>query len=207
VSCSPHSRTPAITFAKKHLKDRKLQNNPLPSVKPYPILSHTPRRRPTPATAPVPRFAARLFSLLHPSPLSSPRSRAPWAIALILLGASGRLGWLVSDGLLPFGSNEGRGCGGSGWWCHLSPPPHRSAPPLQIRRGRGSQQRPAGRAASRSGSFSPCAGSVEKAVKRLPGIHAAAIDVLDSRAQVVFYPGFILMRAVLLTSVPMQRWI
>ncbi|XP_072963700.1 copper-transporting ATPase HMA5-like [Typha angustifolia] len=36
-----------------------------------------------------------------------------------------------------------------------------------------------------------CAGSVEKAVKRLPGIHDAAVDVLNNRAQVVFYPAFV----------------
>ncbi|KAJ3680512.1 hypothetical protein LUZ60_016790 [Juncus effusus] len=36
-----------------------------------------------------------------------------------------------------------------------------------------------------------CAGSVEKAVKRLPGIYDAAIDVLNDRAQVVFYPAFV----------------
>lgn len=34
-----------------------------------------------------------------------------------------------------------------------------------------------------------CAGSVEKAVKRLPGIHEAAVDVLGGRAQVAFYPA------------------
>ena len=38
---------------------------------------------------------------------------------------------------------------------------------------------------------SACAGSVEKAVKRLPGIHDAAVDVLGGRAQVVFYPVFV----------------
>ncbi|PKA48075.1 Putative copper-transporting ATPase HMA5 [Apostasia shenzhenica] len=38
---------------------------------------------------------------------------------------------------------------------------------------------------------SACAGSVEKAVKRLPGIHNAAVDVLNNRAQVIFYPGFV----------------
>jgi Cu+-exporting ATPase len=32
---------------------------------------------------------------------------------------------------------------------------------------------------------------VEKAVKRLPGIHDAAVDVLGGRAQVVFYPAFV----------------
>ncbi|KAJ6840821.1 putative copper-transporting ATPase HMA5 isoform X1 [Iris pallida] len=38
---------------------------------------------------------------------------------------------------------------------------------------------------------SACAGSVEKAVKRLPGIHEAAVDVLNSRARVVFCPPFV----------------
>ncbi|XP_072958487.1 copper-transporting ATPase HMA5-like [Typha angustifolia] len=36
-----------------------------------------------------------------------------------------------------------------------------------------------------------CGGSVEKAIKRLPGIHDAAVDVLNNRAQVIFYPAFI----------------
>ncbi|URD98211.1 copper-transporting ATPase [Musa troglodytarum] len=36
-----------------------------------------------------------------------------------------------------------------------------------------------------------CAGSVEKAIKRLPGIHDAAVDVLNDRAQVIFYPTFV----------------
>ncbi|XP_040255528.1 copper-transporting ATPase HMA5 isoform X4 [Aegilops tauschii subsp. strangulata] len=36
-----------------------------------------------------------------------------------------------------------------------------------------------------------CAGSVEKAVKRLPGVHDAAVDVLGCRAQVAFYPAFV----------------
>lgn len=38
---------------------------------------------------------------------------------------------------------------------------------------------------------SACAGSVEKAIKRLPGIHDAALDVLNNRAQVIFYPAFV----------------
>ncbi|KAL7597210.1 hypothetical protein Lser_V15G27666 [Lactuca serriola] len=38
---------------------------------------------------------------------------------------------------------------------------------------------------------SACAGSVEKAVKRLPGIKEAVIDVLNNRAQVMFYPSFV----------------
>ncbi|PIA38449.1 hypothetical protein AQUCO_02800276v1 [Aquilegia coerulea] len=33
-----------------------------------------------------------------------------------------------------------------------------------------------------------CAGSVEKAIKRLPGIREAVVDVLNNRAQVLFYP-------------------
>nr|AYW01702.1 HMA3 protein [Morus alba] len=36
-----------------------------------------------------------------------------------------------------------------------------------------------------------CAGSVEKAVKRLPGIREAIVDVLNGRAQVLFYPNFV----------------
>ncbi|KAL3818072.1 hypothetical protein ACJIZ3_003977 [Penstemon smallii] len=38
---------------------------------------------------------------------------------------------------------------------------------------------------------SACAGSVEKAVKRLPGIKEAVVDVLNNRAQVMFYPAFV----------------
>ncbi|KAJ9147909.1 hypothetical protein P3X46_030023 [Hevea brasiliensis] len=36
-----------------------------------------------------------------------------------------------------------------------------------------------------------CAGSVEKAVKRLPGIREAAVDFLNNRTQVLFYPSFV----------------
>ncbi|XP_010533660.1 PREDICTED: probable copper-transporting ATPase HMA5 [Tarenaya hassleriana] len=36
---------------------------------------------------------------------------------------------------------------------------------------------------------SACAGSVEKAIKRLPGIREAVIDALNNRAQVLFYPN------------------
>uniref|UniRef100_A0A8R7PHX8 HMA domain-containing protein n=1 Tax=Triticum urartu TaxID=4572 RepID=A0A8R7PHX8_TRIUA len=36
-----------------------------------------------------------------------------------------------------------------------------------------------------------CAGSVEKAVKRLPGIHEAAVDVLGGRVQVAFYTALV----------------
>lgn len=38
---------------------------------------------------------------------------------------------------------------------------------------------------------SACAGSVEKAVKRLPGIIEAVVDVLNNRAQVMFYSTFV----------------
>jgi Cu+-exporting ATPase len=38
---------------------------------------------------------------------------------------------------------------------------------------------------------SACAGSVEKAIKRLPGIREAVVDVLNNRAQVLFYPDFV----------------
>ncbi|CAK7335520.1 unnamed protein product [Dovyalis caffra] len=38
---------------------------------------------------------------------------------------------------------------------------------------------------------SACAGSVEKAIKRLPGILEAIVDVLNHRAQVMFYPSLV----------------
>ncbi|KAK4478903.1 hypothetical protein RD792_014410 [Penstemon davidsonii] len=38
---------------------------------------------------------------------------------------------------------------------------------------------------------SACAGSVEKAVKRLPGIKDAVVDVLNHRGQVIFCPSFV----------------
>ncbi|KAJ8526908.1 hypothetical protein K7X08_029385 [Anisodus acutangulus] len=40
-------------------------------------------------------------------------------------------------------------------------------------------------------SCSACAGSVEKATKRLAGIKEAVVDLLNNRAQVIFYPSFI----------------
>ncbi|XP_022845511.1 probable copper-transporting ATPase HMA5 isoform X2 [Olea europaea var. sylvestris] len=40
-------------------------------------------------------------------------------------------------------------------------------------------------------SCSACAGSVEKAVKRLPGIKEAVVDVLNNRALVMFHPAFV----------------
>lgn len=38
---------------------------------------------------------------------------------------------------------------------------------------------------------SACAGSVEKAVKRLHGIREAAVDVLNNKALVLYYPNFV----------------
>lgn len=38
---------------------------------------------------------------------------------------------------------------------------------------------------------SACAGSVEKAIKRLPGIHEAVVDVLNAKARVQFYPSYV----------------
>lgn len=38
---------------------------------------------------------------------------------------------------------------------------------------------------------SACAGSVEKAIKRLPGIREAVVDILNNRALVLFYPTFV----------------
>ncbi|XP_071726419.1 probable copper-transporting ATPase HMA5 [Rutidosis leptorrhynchoides] len=38
---------------------------------------------------------------------------------------------------------------------------------------------------------SACAGSVEKAVKRLPGIKEAVVDVLNNKAQVMYYPSYV----------------
>lgn len=48
---------------------------------------------------------------------------------------------------------------------------------------------------------SACAGSVEKAIKRLPGIHDAALDVLNNRAQVIFYPAFVSVSPLLSFSI------
>lgn len=50
---------------------------------------------------------------------------------------------------------------------------------------------------------SACAGSVEKAIKRLPGIREAVIDVLNNKAQVLFYPSFVNVRQLN----PSQSWV
>jgi hypothetical protein len=94
VSCSPRSRTPRYYFCKKTPERPKIAKRPSTcgQTLPYP-LSHTSRRRPTPAAAPAPRFAARLFSLPHPSPLSSPRRRArgpsPSSSSVAVVGLGG----------------------------------------------------------------------------------------------------------------------
>ncbi|PNX65470.1 copper-transporting ATPase 3-like protein, partial [Trifolium pratense] len=36
-----------------------------------------------------------------------------------------------------------------------------------------------------------CAGSIEKAIKRLPGIVEAMVDVLNDKAQVQYYPSIV----------------
>ena len=36
-----------------------------------------------------------------------------------------------------------------------------------------------------------CAGSIEKSVKRLPGIEDATVAVLQNRAQVIYHPAFV----------------
>lgn len=41
---------------------------------------------------------------------------------------------------------------------------------------------------------SACSASVQKAVKRLPGIREAAVDVVSNRAHVFFYPSFVTVR-------------
>ncbi|GAB2273939.1 Copper-transporting ATPase [Dionaea muscipula] len=50
---------------------------------------------------------------------------------------------------------------------------------------------------------SACAGSVEKAIKRLPGIREAIVDVLSNRAQVLFYPSFVNVRSRASFSLPL----
>jgi len=40
-------------------------------------------------------------------------------------------------------------------------------------------------------SCSACAASIEKAIKRLPGIKEAVVDFLNNRALVTFYPIFV----------------
>lgn len=43
-----------------------------------------------------------------------------------------------------------------------------------------------------------CAGSVEKAIKRLPGIREALVDVLNDKALVLYYPQIVIVSFYLL---------
>ncbi|KAK1436220.1 hypothetical protein QVD17_01998 [Tagetes erecta] len=87
-----------------------------------------------------------------------------------------------------------RGGGGDGYCCGLSPRPHYPSMP-KYPKGVVERNREATEARvlfSVSGmTCSACAGSVEKAVKRLPGIKEAVVDVLNNRAQVMFYPTYV----------------
>lgn len=42
-----------------------------------------------------------------------------------------------------------------------------------------------------------CAGSIEKSIKRLPGIEEATVAVLQNRAQVIYRPAFVLQSTIL----------
>ncbi|KAI6707212.1 hypothetical protein NL676_010174 [Syzygium grande] len=83
----------------------------------------------------------------------------------------------------------------------LSPRPHYPSMP-KIPRGASAEGEDAAGAAAEGSearavlsvvgmTCSACAGSVEKAVKRLPGIREAVVDVLNGRAQVLYYPSFV----------------
>ncbi|KAK7307850.1 hypothetical protein VNO77_41271 [Canavalia gladiata] len=78
-------------------------------------------------------------------------------------------------------------------WGNLSPRPHYPSMPKYPKGETPLEEGPEASALfSVIGmSCSACAGSVEKAVKRLPGIREAIVDVLNNRAQVFFYPSFV----------------
>lgn len=81
--------------------------------------------------------------------------------------------------------------------CFNSPPPHYPSMPRYPKgalSAAGGMRRSEVRTALFSVvgmSCSACAGSIEKAIKRLPGIENAAVDVLNNRAQILFYPNFV----------------
>ena len=99
--------------------------------------------------------------------------------------------------------NESRRSSGGGGGGGLSPPrPHYPSMPKYPRGGTAARERrdveQIMAAAEAKALFAvtgmtcaACAGSVEKAVKRLPGIREAVVDVLNGRAQVHFYPDFV----------------
>ncbi|KAH7550296.1 hypothetical protein JRO89_XS13G0166600 [Xanthoceras sorbifolium] len=80
----------------------------------------------------------------------------------------------------------------------LSPRPHYPSMPKYPKGVSGQETNAAAESSKAKAVFSvvgmtcsACAGSVEKAVKRLPGIHEAVVDVLNNKAQVLFYPSFV----------------
>ncbi|PON84607.1 P-type ATPase, subfamily IB [Trema orientale] len=78
-------------------------------------------------------------------------------------------------------------------WGPTSPRPHYPSMPKYPKGQSPGDEGPEARAVfSVTGiTCSACAGSVEKAVKRLPGIRQAAVDVLNHRALVHYYPNFV----------------
>ncbi|TKY70939.1 copper-transporting ATPase HMA5 [Spatholobus suberectus] len=77
-------------------------------------------------------------------------------------------------------------------WGNLSPRPHYPSMPKYPKGGTVDELSESTALLSVVGmSCAACAGSVEKAVKRLPGIREAAVDVLNNRAHVIFFPSFV----------------
>ncbi|KAJ1387372.1 P-type ATPase [Sesbania bispinosa] len=84
-------------------------------------------------------------------------------------------------------------CLPNGGWRALSPQPHYPSMP-RYPKGAATVQEGSETSALFSVlgmSCSACAGSVEKAIKRLPGILEAFVDVLNNRVRVLFYPSFV----------------
>ncbi|KAM0978713.1 hypothetical protein ACFX13_014927 [Malus domestica] len=82
-------------------------------------------------------------------------------------------------------------------WGDLSPRPHYPSMP-KYPKGVAAEETSLAAGAEDKALFSvtgmtcsACAGSVEKAVKRLPGIREAIVDVLNNRAQVMFFPNYV----------------
>nr|KYP67277.1 Putative copper-transporting ATPase 3 [Cajanus cajan] len=79
-----------------------------------------------------------------------------------------------------------------GCWRNLSPRPHYPSMPKYPKATSVEELSEATALFSVVGmSCAACAGSVEKGVKRLPGIREAMVDVLNNRAHVIFYPSFV----------------
>lgn len=80
----------------------------------------------------------------------------------------------------------------------LSPAPHYPSMPTKYPKGVSEQEKNVVEGSESRALFSvtgmtcsACAGSVEKAIKRLPGIKEAVVDVINGRALVLFYPSFV----------------